>query len=201
MAAAAAVEAGHLVAAPAHHRHAARLERLERAADVEDGLGPGADDGHRRAGQLTQVGADVHRRLPSPVDAADAARWRRRRCRPGARRSSWPRRWCRPSPAVPARRPGSAARPWGCHAHRPAPPARSSVRPTSDAAVVDRHRGRHGAGVADGRLRHACGREVVGARQAVGGDGRFEGHHGAARDERGLDLWMDGEQIGGGHAA
>ena len=75
-------EARHVVLADGHEGHATRLEHLERRRHVEDRLGPGADDDHRRPGELLEIGRDVEAgrlRGPGPaeraaVDAADATR-------------------------------------------------------------------------------------------------------------------------------
>jgi hypothetical protein len=70
----AAVESGEAVGPEAHDRHAQRFQHLERARKVEHGLGPGADHGHRMAGQRAQVAGDVARPLDLAMDAADASR-------------------------------------------------------------------------------------------------------------------------------
>src|SRR5262249_20038194 len=60
----------------------ARFQHFERGGQVENALGPGADDGHRRAGQLDEVGGNVPGEwgplagasgLSRGGDAADAA--------------------------------------------------------------------------------------------------------------------------------
>ena len=67
-------ERGELVGAVADDGHAEGLEHLEGAADVEDRLHAGRDDGHLGAGELGEVGRDVHRVLRALVHAAEAAR-------------------------------------------------------------------------------------------------------------------------------
>ena len=62
-----------LVCAEAEHRHAEHLEVLERAGEVEEGLGA---RGHRHdgvRGERAEVGADVARGLGASVHPADAA--------------------------------------------------------------------------------------------------------------------------------
>ena len=66
------IEGGKLVGAEADDRHALRLEDLQRARDVEDALGAGADDGHRSPPQLVEIGGDVPV-VTVAMGAADAA--------------------------------------------------------------------------------------------------------------------------------
>ena len=66
-------EGRHHVRAVGDDRHAARLQHLQRLFDVEDGLGAGRDDDHRRARQFVEIGRDVEALLRALVDAADAA--------------------------------------------------------------------------------------------------------------------------------
>ena len=67
------VEAGEVGLADGHDRHAARLEVLQGRRHVQDGLGPGADDGHGRAAELLEVGRDVECGCaPVPPDAGAA---------------------------------------------------------------------------------------------------------------------------------
>src|SRR5699024_12126647 len=72
-AAGAGVEGGELVGAVADDGDALGLQVLQGQAQVQDGLGPGADDHYRGLAQLLQVGGDVHGGLSPTVDAADAA--------------------------------------------------------------------------------------------------------------------------------
>ena len=53
--------------------NAHRLKILERASDVEDLLGAGADDRNRRVSKLLQVGGNIHGILTAAVHTADAA--------------------------------------------------------------------------------------------------------------------------------
>ena len=174
VAAGAAVEAGQLVRAPADDRHAPGLEHLQRAADIQDRLGPCADDRDRGPGQLVQVGRDVQGVLPSPMDAADAtgrehpdacqrARDHRRRDR-GAR----PARTTQHAPT------GSDARPWArqracasCSSAASSSP--TEMRPSWVAMVAG-----HGAAGPDRGLRPPRSIQVGGPRQTM-------------RDERGLE--------------
>ena len=65
-----------------------------------------------------------------------------------------------------------------------------------DASVVERHGGRHGPAGADRLFRAARGGQVVGIRQPVGDERRFEHHHGAAVGQGGGDLGGRLEQVG-----
>ena len=67
------VERGQLGRAEAEDGDALGLQILQRQAEVQDALGPGADHHDRRLGELLQIRGDVHRGLRAPVDAADAA--------------------------------------------------------------------------------------------------------------------------------
>ena len=70
-AALAGVERRQLVGLPADHQHAERLEQLERARQIEDGLGAGRDHRDRRLRQRVEIVRDVA--AVAAVDAADAA--------------------------------------------------------------------------------------------------------------------------------
>ena len=66
------VEGREPVVAPAQHRHARRLQVLERPREVEEGLGAGAHRDERVVGDGIEVGGDVAGDLRAAVDAADA---------------------------------------------------------------------------------------------------------------------------------
>ena len=68
----AGVEGREPVVPPAEHRHAGHLEVLERAGQVEEGLGAGAHRDQRVVGDGVEVGGDVTGGLGVAVDAADA---------------------------------------------------------------------------------------------------------------------------------
>ena len=69
----AGVEGRQLVGAVADDGDAFGLQILQGQAQVQNGLGTGADHQHGSLGQLLQVGRDVHGGLGTPVYAADAA--------------------------------------------------------------------------------------------------------------------------------
>ena len=64
---------GELVRAVPDHRRALRLEHLQRARNVEDGFGTGADDRDGGSSEFREVRGDVEGVLASAMDAADAA--------------------------------------------------------------------------------------------------------------------------------
>ena len=101
------VERRELVGLPAQHRHRQHLEVLQRARQVEKGLGTAAHGDHRMAGDGAQVGADVAALGHVAVHAADPA---------GGEDAD--ARLVRPAPATPRRwwrrtRPGGRAPPPG----------------------------------------------------------------------------------------
>lgn len=53
--------------------YALRLEVFQRARDVEDALGSGAHDTHRRTAKLNQIGRNVHALFSAAMYAADTA--------------------------------------------------------------------------------------------------------------------------------
>jgi len=69
--AAGGIEGREGVGAQADDGHAHCLQVFDRGRQVEDGFGPGADDDHRRAAELDQVGGNV--KGVAAVHAADAA--------------------------------------------------------------------------------------------------------------------------------
>src|SRR6185437_2602953 len=68
------IEERQLVRAEAEHRHAQRLEELERRRDVEQRLDPGRDDERLRASQLAEIRGHVRRMRKAAVHAAEPAR-------------------------------------------------------------------------------------------------------------------------------
>ena len=143
-------EARQLVLPDGDDRHAVRLEVLERGRHVEDRLGTGAHDGHRRSGpsswrsdEMSNDGGATADPQRPPMHAADAAR--REHPDPGrvTRRSSWPTRSSPPSHPRPGPPPATAGRP--CARTRPArspgprgrpPPGPTSSRPSRTATVA-----------------------------------------------------------------
>src|SRR5450759_597279 len=69
------------------------------------------------------------------------------------------------------------------------------VKPYEQPTIPDRDRRRHGAGLADGRLRGAGDLQVSGIREAVADERGFEGHDRASSPERGADLRGNQESI------
>ena len=69
----AGIEGGQLLGAVADDGDALGLQILQGQAQVQNGLGTGADHQHRGLGQLLQVGGDIHGGLSAPMHAADAA--------------------------------------------------------------------------------------------------------------------------------
>ena len=67
------VERGEFLRAVADDGDAVGFQILQSQPQVQNGLGPGADDHDGGAGQLLQVGGDVHGGFRAPVYAADAA--------------------------------------------------------------------------------------------------------------------------------
>ena len=67
------VEGRQLLGAVADDGNAVGLQIFQRQAQVQNGLGAGADHHDGGVGQLLQVGGDVEGLLSAPVDAADAA--------------------------------------------------------------------------------------------------------------------------------
>ena len=74
----------------------------------------------------------------------------------------------------------------------------SSARPDQEPPVADGHGGRHGAALADRRLRRAGDLEVLRVRQAVADQRRFERDDRAPGGQRVRDLRRDGQTIGDG---
>ncbi len=118
-------------------RPARRASRGTRACagDVEDRLGAGADDGHRRPGELLEVRRDVERR----AGAAGAPRWTPPM--PPVAKTRIPAAWAaiivadtvvaaQPPPASAAARLGRAAFRTDRPVPSPAPPGRPSSSPT-----------------------------------------------------------------------
>ena len=70
----AGVEGRQLLGAVADDGDALGLQVFQGQAQVQNGLGSGADHQHRGLGQLLQVGGNVHGGLRAPMHAADAAR-------------------------------------------------------------------------------------------------------------------------------
>ena len=143
------VEAGEAAGAVTDHRHAQRLQPLQRGTDVQDGLHSGADHQDRGTAERGQVGRLVvavgrsRWTPPSPpvaktVMPARAASGRRARHRGGAVGRPSPRRPPGPVPTAsqPRRRWPDAV---------PAP----SSRPTTTVAADHADRGRHRTVVAD----------------------------------------------------
>ena len=79
------VEGRQLLGAVADDGHAVGLQILQGQAQVQNGLGAGADHHDGGVGQLLQVGGDVEGLLSAPVDAADAAGGEHLRYRPCGR--------------------------------------------------------------------------------------------------------------------
>ena len=67
------VESRQLLGAVADDGHAVGLQVFQRQAQIQNGLGTGADHHDGGVGQLLQIGGDVEGLLSAPVDAADAA--------------------------------------------------------------------------------------------------------------------------------
>ena len=200
-----AVEPGDVVLADRHDRDAPRLEVLEGRRHVEDRLRSGAHDGHGGPAEFLEVGRDVEAGRAvrpglserAPVDAADAAgredpdarrvgRDHRRRDRGGGPaalgqgdREAGPGGLANGA----GRRGGEGVQGVGIEAHQ-------------HAAIVDRHRGRDRATLADGGLRGARDLDVLWIRQAVADEGGLEGDDGRAVAQRAGDLGRDQEPVG-----
>ena len=69
----AGVEGGQLLGLVAQDGDAVGLQILQGQLQIQDGLGPGADDHHVGLAQLFQVGGDIHGGLCAAMHAADAA--------------------------------------------------------------------------------------------------------------------------------
>ena len=67
------VESRQFLGAVADDGNAVGFQILQRQAQVQNGLGTGADHHDGGVGQLLQIGGDVEGLLSAPVDAADAA--------------------------------------------------------------------------------------------------------------------------------
>ncbi len=68
------VERRKLGVVPTEHRHAARLEVLQCAAEIEEGLRPRADRDDRPRRERVEIGRDVPGGVGTAVDAPDSAR-------------------------------------------------------------------------------------------------------------------------------
>ena len=199
----AGVEPGQVGLADGDDRHAARLEVLERCRHVQDGLGAGADDGHRASGRAPR-GRTRCRRWARDA-APDAARRRgrrggrhrsRRSRRPRSRqrgpRSSWPRPSWPPSRRRRAPPRGSAGPPCApTRGSRGQRRERRIVEADEQAAVVDRDRRRDRAGRPDRGLRRRRDLDVLRIRQAVADQRGFQGDDRPALGEGGRDLGGD----------
>ena len=197
-------EAGHVGLPDGHDRDAARFEVLERCRHVEDRLRPGAHDGHRGPSELLEVGRDVEggRRARWP---SSAPRWTPPI--PPVARTRIPAAWAaiivaetvvaaHPPSAMAAARLGRAALrtdPGGAVASdsMAASSSPTSTRPAWIATV---------AGIAPGRthgvLRSPRDGQVLGVREPVADQRRFEGDDRTALGERGRDLGADVESVG-----
>ena len=67
------IEERQLVRAKAEHRHAQRLEQLERRRDVQQRLDSSRDDERLRASELAEIGGHVRRMRKAAVHAAEPA--------------------------------------------------------------------------------------------------------------------------------
>ena len=165
------------------------LEVLERERDVEDRLGAGAHDRHRRPGELLEVRADVEGRGAAtdraPMDAADPAGREDRD--PGRVGRDHRRADGRGGPPAGGQRGGEARS--GDLADRTGRCRRERLevrvgQADEEPTVADGHGGRDGPRLAHRRLRRAGDLDVLRVRQAVADERRLEGHDRRAPAER-----------------
>ena len=182
------VERREPVVAPPEHGHACGLEVLERARQVEEGLGTGAHGDHRVVGDGVEIGRHVAGGLDAAVHAADAA---------GGEHADPRRR--RRGPATP----DTVVAPNGQRWARATGRSRSAalragprIRSCSSGSMPDpghavEHGGhrRHRSPVAD-RREAAIERLAVRRRRQteVGEDRRLQGHDGLTSGQCGGDL-------------
>ena len=185
-------------------RDASRLEVLERGGHVEDGLGAGTHDRHRRPAELLQIRRDVEGGSRSRAGTPSAPRWTPPM--PPVAKTRIPAAWAaiivaetvvaaQPPPASAAarRRPGRFAH--GSRQVRSRAPRAVRLEPDEQPPAVDRDGRRHRAGIADGGLRGPRDLEVVRVRQAVADQRRFERDDGPARAQGAGDLGRDLQAI------
>ena len=171
------VEAREAEGAEAYDGHAHGLQVLQRRGNVEDGLDPGADDGHWRPGEGREVCGYVPTLARPPVHAAEAPRGEepypgeRSEVRGGGDGGGPVARLRGGHGQVPRRELGDVRR------------ARQELelrllQPDLGRTPDDAYRRGHGAFGAHGTLRLAGDIQVFGAGQSVGDQGRLERHDG-----------------------
>ena len=179
-------------------RHAARLQHFQRLFDVEDRLGAGRDDDHRRARQFVEIGRNVEALFRALVHAADAAGGEHLDAGQTARRSSWPRPSCRrcvPAATAKARSArDSFIAPRSCASASRSPSRQADL----EAAVDHGDRRRHRAFVGDDPLDVGGHGGVVGIGHAMRDDGAFQRHHRPAGGQRLGDRRGDVDEGAGG---
>ncbi len=181
----AAIEAWHLVGAPAEDGNPERLEQLRGGADVEQRFDPGGDDERGCADERAQVRRDIRPLAPAAVHPAEPA------CREELHTGGAADR----ERAADGRRAERARDECGrevarAHLRRVGVEALELGRdePDDEPAVEHPHRGGHRPARARSLLGGEADLEAAPGREAVGDQGRLERHHRAPLAQRVRDL-------------